>query len=122
MYLWPFHMITKQKGEAVMKKATLFGIVTLLGSAQAFAQEGMHAASSGGNAGYFALAAGLAIGIAACGGAIGQGKIGASAMDGIARNPQAAKAMFVPMIVGLALVESLVIYALVIAFMLQGKI
>ncbi len=104
-----------------MKKATLFGIVTLLGSVQAMAEE-FTTSAAGGNAGYFALAAGLAIGIAACGGALGQGKIGASAMDGIARNPQAAKAMFVPMIVGLALVESLVIYALVIAFMLQGKI
>jgi len=104
-----------------MKKSTLF-LVTLLGSVPAFAQEGAAAAASSGNAGWYALAAGLAIGIAACGGALGQGKIGASAMDGIARNPQAAKAMFVPMIVGLALVESLVIYALVIAFMLQGKI
>lgn len=105
-----------------MKKATLFGIATMFGSIQAFAEEGMQAASSNGDARYFAIAAGLAIGIAALGGALGQGKIGASAMDGIARNPQAAKAMFVPMIVGLALVESLVIYALVIAFMLQGKI
>ena len=102
-----------------MKKSTLIGLATLLGSVPAFAQD---AAAASGNAGWFALAAGLAIGIAACGGALGQGKIGASAMDGIARNPQAAKAMFVPMIVGLALVESLVIYALVIAFMLQGKI
>ena len=116
-------MITKQKGEAKMRKSALFGIVTFLGSVQAFAQEGMaHAGGSMGQGGYFAIAAGLAIGIAACGGALGQGRIGASAMDGIARNPQAAKAMFVPMIVGLALVESLVIYALVIAFMLQGKI
>lgn len=122
MYLWLFHMITKQKGEAVMKKSTLFGIATLLGSVQALAQDGVQAAAGSSNAGLYALAAGLAIGIAACGGALGQARIGASAMDGIARNPQAAKAMFVPMIVGLALVESLVIYALVIAFMLQGKI
>lgn len=105
-----------------MKQSALFGLLTFLGSVQAFAQEAAAAAASSSNAGYYALAAGLAIGIAACGGALGQGKIGASAMDGIARNPQAAKAMFVPMIVGLALVESLVIYALVIAFMLQGKI
>jgi len=105
-----------------MRKLTMM-MITLFGAVPAFAEEAVHeaAAASSGNAGMIALAAGLAIGIAACGGALGQGKIGASAMDGIARNPQAAKAMFVPMIVGLALVESLVIYALVIAFMLQGK-
>ena len=107
-----------------MKKSTLFGLVAFFGSLPAFAQEAATAVATtaNSNGGIIALAAGLTIGIAALGGALGQGKIGASAMDGIARNPQAAKAMFVPMIVGLALVESLVIYALVIAFMLQGKI
>lgn len=91
---------------------------TLFASVPAFAQE---VAGGNGN-GMIAMAAGLAIGIAAVGGAIGQGQIGSKAMDGIARNPQARKDMFVPMIIGLALVESLVIYALVIAFMLQGKV
>lgn len=105
-----------------MKKSALVSIMALLGSVPAFAEEVASAASSSSQAGAIALAAGLVIGIAALGGALGQGRIGAAAMDGIARNPQAAKAMFVPMIVGLALVESLVIYALVIAFMLQGKI
>lgn len=105
-----------------MKKSVLISIATIMSSVPALAEEGMAAASSSGNGGYIALAAGLVIGIAALGGALGQGRIGAAAMDGIARNPQAAKAMFVPMIVGLALVESLVIYALVIAFILQGKI
>ncbi|MEZ4871001.1 MAG: ATP synthase F0 subunit C [Bdellovibrionales bacterium] len=68
------------------------------------------------------MSAGLAIAVAALGGALGQGKIGAAAMDGIARNPQAQKNMFVPMILGLVLIESLVIYALVIAFNLAGKL
>lgn len=102
-----------------MKKSTLISMATLFSAVPAFAQDAAQAASA--NGGTIALAAGLAIGVAAIGGALGQGRIGAAAMDGIARNPQAAKAMFVPMIVGLALVESLVIYALVIAFMLQGK-
>lgn len=105
-----------------MKKTTVLAMMTMFGALPAFAQEAAATAAGGGDRGLLALAAGLAIGIAACGGALGQGKIGAAAMDGIARNPQAQKPMFVPMIVGLALVESLVIYALVIAFMLQGKI
>ncbi len=81
----------------------------------AFAQDG------GGNGGV-ALGAALAIGLAAAGGAIGQGKTAAAALEGIARNPQASGRLFVPMIIGLALIESLVIYALIIAIMLQGKI
>jgi F-type H+-transporting ATPase subunit c len=43
-------------------------------------------------------------------------------MEGIARNPGASGKMFVPMILGLALIESLVIYCLVIAFALIGKL
>ena len=69
-----------------------------------------------------AVGAGLAIGVAAFGGALGQGRAVASALEGIARNPNASDKIFTPMIIGLALIESLVIYGLVIAFILQGKI
>ena len=69
-----------------------------------------------------ALGAGLAIGIAALGGGIGQGMAMRGALEGIARNPNATDKIFTPMIIGLALIESLVIYGLVIAFMLQCKI
>jgi len=71
--------------------------------------------------GYVGIGAGLAIGIAALGGALGQGRAAAAALEGIARNPQASGKLFTPMIIGLALIESLVIYALVIGFQLQGK-
>ena len=69
-----------------------------------------------------AIASGLGIAIAAFGGALGQGKAAAAALEGIARNPEASSKIQTPMIIALALIESLVIYALVIAFMLQGKI
>jgi F-type H+-transporting ATPase subunit c len=62
-----------------------------------------------------AIAAGFAISIAALGGALGQGRAAAAALEGIARNPNASGKLFVPMILGLALIESLVIYALLIA-------
>lgn len=68
------------------------------------------------------VGAGLAIGIAAVGGALGQGRAAAAALEGIARNPSASDKLFTPMILGLALIESLVIYALVIAFMILGKV
>ena len=74
------------------------------------------------NGGWIALSCGLAIGLAALGGALGQGRTAAAALEGIARNPASADRIFTPMILGLALIESLVIYALIIAFLLQGKI
>ncbi len=72
--------------------------------------------------GLIALAAGLGLGIAALGGALAQGRAAATALDGIARNPGAADKIRGPMILGLALIESLVIYALIIGFLLLGKI
>lgn len=66
------------------------------------------------------IAAGLTIAIAAFGGALAQGRTAAAALEGIARNPNASGKIFVPMILGLALIESLVIYALIISFQLAG--
>ena len=67
-----------------------------------------------------AIGAALAISIGALGGTLGQGRLAASAMEGIARNPQAGKTMFVPFMIGLGLIESLVIYCLIIAMILAG--
>jgi F-type H+-transporting ATPase subunit c len=72
--------------------------------------------------GLIALGAGLAIGLAALGCGIGQGRAAGSALDGIARNPGAAGQIRGPMILGLALIESLAIYALLIAFLLTFKV
>ena len=69
-----------------------------------------------------AMTAGFGIAIAAFGGALGQSRAIAAGLEGIARNPSAQNKIFIPMIVGLALIESLVIYALVISFVLVGKI
>lgn len=70
----------------------------------------------------FAIAAALAIGLPALGGGLGQGKAAAAALEGIARNPGASGKIFVPMILGMALIESLVLFGLIIAFALLGKI
>lgn len=74
------------------------------------------------NFGIIALAAGLCIGLAALGGGIGQGRVAGTAVDGIARNPGAAGDIRSQMILGLALIESLVIYALIISLLLVLKI
>jgi F-type H+-transporting ATPase subunit c len=69
-----------------------------------------------------AIGSGLGIGIAAGIAGLGQGRATAAALTGIARNPGAAPRIQTPMIIGLALIESLVIYALAITFLLQAKI
>jgi F-type H+-transporting ATPase subunit c len=78
------------------------------------------AASS--NAWGYALGSGLAIGLAALGCGIGQGLTAGNTTAGIARNPGAAGAMFTNFILGMVLIESISIYALVIALLLQAKI
>ena len=69
-----------------------------------------------------AIAAGLAIGLAAFGAALGQGRLAAAAMESIGRNPNSADRIFTPLIVGLAFIEALALYALLIAILLQFKI
>jgi len=64
------------------------------------------------------LTAGFALGIAAGIGAIGQGKAIASAAEAIARNPSAAADIRGALILGLVLIESLVIYVLLISLIL----
>jgi len=68
--------------------------------------------------GKIAFAAALAIGLGTLGTAIGQGLSIVSALSGIARNPETAGVIRVNMIIGLALIESLCIYALVVALIL----
>ncbi|NSW86959.1 MAG: ATP synthase F0 subunit C [Syntrophobacteraceae bacterium] len=67
---------------------------------------------------YSAVAAGFGIAIAAFGCGIGQGIAIKGAVDGIARNPEASGKVTVTMLIGLAMIESLSIYALVIALIL----
>lgn len=69
-----------------------------------------------------AAAAGFAIATAALGGTLAQGRATATALEGISRNPGAAAKIQTPLILGLALIESLVLFALVIAIMLIGQI
>ena len=74
-----------------------------------------------GQGGVMVLGAALGLGLAALGGGLGQGRAAAAALDGIARNPGAADKIRGPMILGLALIESLVIYALIIALLVVTK-
>ncbi len=104
-----------------MKKlnVVLFAIVGILFAAtSAFAQAGAQPAAAEGDhgVGLKAIAAGIGFAIAVFGGALGQSRIGAAACEGAARNPGAAAKIQTMMILGLALIESLVLFALVIVF------
>src|SRR3712207_6656315 len=65
-----------------------------------------------------ALGAGFGLPIAVLGAALGQGRVGATAMEGIARQPEAAGRIQTAMIIALALIESLAIYALLVALII----
>ena len=67
---------------------------------------------------YSAVAAGFGIAIAAFGCGIGQGMAVRGAVEGIARNPEASGKVTVTMLIGLAMIESLCIYALVVALII----
>jgi len=115
-------MSSKQK---VVSFFTVLAILALW-STTGFAQGAGGAAASGSGIfsmwGWLGLAAGLGIGLAAFGGSIGQGRAVGSAMEGLARNPGAYDEVFTPFIIGIALVESLVIYALLISYLIWTKI
>lgn len=99
------------------KVATTLGV--LLFSVQAFAEgAGAHfelgSVSDASFLGLMGLGAGLGVGLAAFGAATAQGKAAAAALDGIARNPAAGGKMFVPLVLSLALMESLVIFSFLV--------
>ena len=109
---------------SLKSKLSLSAVVTLalvLVPGLAFAADEAAANKFNANA-WLAAAAGFAIGVAALGGALGQGRAAAAALEGISRTPGAAARIQTPMILGLALIESLVLLSWVIAFVLQGKI
>ncbi len=99
-----------------MKNITLM-LTVLLASVGAQAQETAQAAVAGNNYGLLAIGAAVAISIAVLGGTLAQGKAASAALEGISRNPSATDKMFTPMILSLALIESLVILAFLIAFL-----
>lgn len=103
--------------------AAAFGLFFIAGISFVVAQEAGGEPTEGpGFLHWLALSSGFGLGIAAMGSALGQGRMMASAMEGISRNPEAAKDMFVPMILGLAFIEALTIYALIFVFVFTAAV
>lgn len=103
------------------KKSILFVAMLLLVATSAFAQDAVETAPASNGVQWGLISAAFVLGIAAAAGAIGQSRAIVAACEGIARNPGAAGAIRLAMIIGLALIESLVIYALIIAFIAVNK-
>jgi F-type H+-transporting ATPase subunit c len=96
----------------------LFVFVVLGLASPVYAQEAAGAAAGSVVAQWSIITAGFALAIAAFGAALGQGKAIASAAEAIARNPGAAGEIRGALILGLVLIESLVIYVLLISLIL----
>jgi F-type H+-transporting ATPase subunit c len=94
-------------------------VAAVLAPNVAFAQENGGGMSS--NA-LIPIGVGLTLGLAAFAGAFGQGRAAAAALEGIARNPQAAGKIQVPLIVSLALMEGLTIFSFVVANGMAAKV
>lgn len=100
--------------------AILFAVCVLV-SGVVFAAEGdaVAAASTGFNS--YAIGAAIIMACASGMGTLSQSRAASAALEGIARNPQAAEKVGTPLILSLALMESLVIFAFVIAIILVFK-
>ena len=95
---------------------TLLVLMLAVMAMPALAQEAeAGAATDGGQMAFGMLGAAFAIGIAAAFGALGQAKAVSAACSAMARNPGSAANVRFALILGLALIESLVLYALLIA-------
>jgi F-type H+-transporting ATPase subunit c len=103
----------------MLKKSILLFALALVVALPVFGQE--TGAATGGGVKLGAVAAAFVLGVAGAAGAIAQGRATSAAAEGMSRNPGAAKDIRGMTLLGLVLIESLVIYALLIAFVVQGK-
>lgn len=69
-----------------------------------------------------AFSAPLALGLAALGSGVGLGKAIGSALEAIGRQPEASGKILTNMIIGAALIEALTIYALIVFFIVLGRV
>ncbi len=100
---------------------SLVAVFAFAGLAMASSEAAASGKASGDSVNFFAftvLAAALGVGVAALGCGIGQGLATAKAAEGLARQPEAGSKIQTMLIIGLAFIESLVIYALVVGLIL----
>lgn len=114
-------MTTNSTKGRTMKNIFITLAIALL-AVPALAQDATEVVNIGSAAGWAGLGVGLMMGIAVLGGTLGQSNAANAALEGIARNPAASGKLTVPLILSLALMESLVLFAFLIALQLTGAI
>jgi len=106
----------------MLKKTGLLFALALTLAMPAFAQEaGGAAAASAGGVKWGVIGAAFLLGLAVFGGAAAQGRATAAAAEGMSRNPGASKDIRGMTLLGLVLIESLVLYALLICFLIFSR-
>jgi F-type H+-transporting ATPase subunit c len=105
----------------MLKKTVVLCALALVLAMPAFAQEPTGTAGAAGGVKWGVIGAAFLLGLAVFGGAAAQGRATAAAADGMSRNPGAAKDIRGMTLLGLVLIESLVLYALLICFLIYGK-
>lgn len=106
----------------MLKKTVLSCALALALALPALAQEGAAAgAPAAGGVKWGVIGAAFLLGLAAAAGATAQGRATSAASEGISRNPAAAKDIRGSTLLGLVLIESLVLYALLICFLIFNK-
>lgn len=99
-----------------MRKFVMLMFVMLIASVMAVPAFAQGTTGAAGTTNWVALTSGFAIALAAGLAALGQGKVAGAACEALGRNPAARPGIMVAQILGLAFIESLVLFTLVIIF------
>jgi F-type H+-transporting ATPase subunit c len=105
----------------MLKKTLVSCALALALAVPAFGQEAGAAAAASGGVKWGVIGAAFLLGLAAAAGATAQGRATSAASEGMSRNPGAAKDIRGMTLLGLVLIESIVLYALLICFLIYGK-
>jgi len=105
----------------VKKTVVLCALALAVLAMPALAQETGTTAAAAGGVKWGVIGAAFLLGVAAAAGATAQGKATSAAAEGMSRNPGAAKDIRGMTLLGLVLIESLVLYALLICFLIYGR-
>lgn len=103
-------------------KRIVLAVAAVFASIPALAQEAGTHAAVGASLGWVGVGVGIMMGLAVLGGTLGQSKAAAAALDGVARNPASSGKLQTLLILSLALMESLVLFAFLLGLFLQGSI
>ena len=105
----------------MLKKTLVLCALALVVSMPALAQDPAAAGEAAPGVKWGVIGAAFLLGVAAADGATAQGRATSAAAEGMSRNPGAAKDIRGMTLLGLVLIESLVLYALLICFLIYGR-